>query len=279
MDNKFIKEKFLQMIEEDSKKDDITTAFTPEKIVKAKIISKSEGVVSGIFELTIFFNLFKITTLKKVKDGSKIRRGQTIFELKGNSKQILLVERTALNILSRMSGISTLTNAFVERARRKNAKIRIAATRKTLPLFSYFDKEAVKLGGGDTHRLGLYDMVLIKDNHLKLFRNVKEALEKARSETSFAHKIEIEVQNMKEAIEAAKNGADIVMLDNFSVGGIKKTIAALKKENLRNKILLEASGGITLENVEKYAAIGVDVISVGALTHSVKAMDVSLEII
>ncbi|MEM2918326.1 MAG: carboxylating nicotinate-nucleotide diphosphorylase [Candidatus Altiarchaeota archaeon] len=278
MNRKFLERKFLQMIEEDSKDSDITSELVPEKTVLAKIISKDIGIVSGISELSVLFEIFNIKIIKKIKDGSKITKGKVIFKLKGNIREILLVERTALNILSRMSGISTLTREFVEKARKKNPKIRIAATRKILPLFSYFDKKAVKIGGGDTHRHGLYDMILIKDNHLKIFGNVKNALKKAKEQVSFAHKIEIEVSSVKDAILAAKNGADIIMLDNFSIVEIKKTIEILKKENLRDKVLLEASGNITLENVEDFASTGVDILSIGMLTHSVKALDMSLEI-
>lgn len=278
MNRKFLEKKFLQMIEEDSKGNDITSELVPEKTVLARIISKDIGIVSGILELSILFEIFNIKIIKKIKDGSKINKGEIIFELKGNSREILLVERTALNILSRMSGISTLTRKFVEKARKKNPKIRVAATRKIMPLFSYFDKKAVKIGGGDTHRYGLNDMVLIKDNHLKIFKNIESALKKAREQVSFTHKIEIEVSSAKDAILAAKNGVDIIMLDNFSPIEIKKTIEILKKENLRDKVLLEASGCITLDNVEKFASTGVDIISIGMLTHSVKALDMSLEI-
>jgi len=279
MNRKFLEEKLLQIIKEDSFYEDITTKFIPEKIVKAKIISNSNGVISGVYELSVLFNLFNIKFSKKVDDGSKIRKGQVIFILKGNSKDILLIERTALNILSRMSGISTLTKEFIEKIKKLNLNVKIAATRKTTPLFRYFEKRAVEIGGGDTHRLGLYDMVMIKDNHLKLFNNIREALKKAKKETSFAHKIEIEVSNRKEAIDAAKFGADIIMLDNFSVKEIKKTIKELKEKNLREKIILEASGGINLDNLESYAKTGVDIISIGILTHSAKSLDFSLEII
>lgn len=278
MNRKFLEEKFLQMIEEDSKYSDITSELIPEKIVLARIISKDSGIVSGISELSVLFEIFNIKIIKKIRDGSKISKGDVIFKLKGDSREILLVERTALNILSRMSGISTLTRKFVEKARKKNPKIRIAATRKILPLFSYFDKKAVKVGGGDTHRYGLYDMILIKDNHLKIFKDIEKLVKKAKDQVSFTHKIEIEVSSIREAILAAKNGVDIIMLDNFSPIEIKKTIDILKKENLRDKVLLEASGGITLDNVEDFASTGVDILSVGMLTHSVKALDMSLEI-
>jgi nicotinate-nucleotide pyrophosphorylase (carboxylating) len=273
--------KILEMIKGDSGECDITTDFTPEKKnTKARILSRSDGVLSGISELKILFSLFKIKILKSKQDGKRIKKGQEVFLIEGNSRNILEIERTALNLLSKMSGISTLTNEFLKKARRFNPKIKIAATRKTTPFFGYFEKRAVKIGGGDTHRFGLYDAVLIKDNHLKLFGdNIKKALERAKEEISFTKKIEIEVSNKKEAIEAAKFGADIIMLDNFSPREIRDTILELKKKRLREKVILEASGGINLDNIEDYAKTGVNVISIGALTHSAPALDFSLEII
>jgi nicotinate-nucleotide pyrophosphorylase (carboxylating) len=273
--------KILEMIKGDSGECDITTDFTPEKKnTKARTLSRSDGVLSGISELKILFSLFKIKILKSKQDGKRIKKGQEVFLIEGNSRNILEIERTALNLLSKMSGISTLTNEFLKKARRFNPKIKIAATRKTTPFFGYFEKRAVKIGGGDTHRFGLYDAVLIKDNHLKLFGdNIKKALERAKEEISFTKKIEIEVSNKKEAIEAAKFGADIIMLDNFSPREIRDTILELKKKRLREKVILEASGGINLDNIEDYAKTGVNVISIGALTHSAPALDFSLEII
>ncbi len=279
MNSKFLKKKLLEFVKEDVGEGDVTTTLTKNRKVKAKIIAKSSGIVSGTSELKILFRLFEIAVLKSFKEGKNVKPGQIIFLLKGPSHNILEVERTSLNILSRMSGISTLTNELVKIAKKTNPKIKIAATRKTTPSFSYFEKRAVEVGGGDTHRLGLYDMVLIKDNHLQFFKNVKEAVKKAKKETSFSHKIEIEVCNKEEAIAAASEGADIIMLDNFSPQKIKETIKELEKKKLRKKTILEASGGITLKNVKDYAKTGVDVISIGVLTHSAPALDFSLKII
>jgi nicotinate-nucleotide pyrophosphorylase (carboxylating) len=280
MQQKILERKLLGMVEEDLGLYDLTTVFTPCRKVRAKIIARDLGVVCGIYELQILFNLFNIKSETPLKDGDKIRRNQEIFSLKGNSKDILTVERTALNILSKMSGVGTLTREFVGKVQGVNPKIRIAATRKTTPLFGYFEKKAVKAGGGDTHRLGLGDEVLIKDNHLRLFGDdVAKAIKTAKKETSFSHRIEIEVDNVGDALTAAKTGADIIMLDNMSVGEIKKTVSALEKEGLRGDVLLEVSGGITLENISGYAKTGVDVISTGALTHSAPALDFSLRIL
>ena len=279
MDEKILEKKLLGMIREDVGFSDITTAFTPNRKVKAEIIARDAGIVSGISELRALFRLFSIEAKCGLKDGDAVKKKQAIFSLKGNSRDILIVERTALNILSRMSGISTLTKKYVDAAANANPKIRIAATRKTTPFFGFFEKKAVAAGGGDTHRLSLQDAVLIKDNHLRLFGSVSEALKAARKETSFAHKIEIEVTSSKDAITAAENGADIVMLDNMTVAGIRQTIKKLEEKGLRNKVLIEASVGVSLENMAGYAKSGVDAISVGRLTHSAPALDMSLEIL
>lgn len=279
MQGRRLEEKLLGMVYEDAGFSDITTAFTPEKNVEAEITVKGAGVVSGLCELSALFRLFSIAFVRKAKDGDKVKKGQAVFLLKGRSCDILVVERTALNILSRMSGISTLTRQYVEKASKTNPKIRIAATRKTTPFFGFFEKKAVKIGGGDTHRLGLGDEVLIKDNHLRIFGNIERAVKTAKKETSFTHKIEVEVGRESDAVAAALNGADIIMLDNMTVAGVKKTIMALEKKGLRNKVLIEASGGISLENVSDYARTGADVLSIGRLTHSAPALDVSLEIL
>jgi len=278
MDSTTLREKLLEMVREDSGVDDITTDFTPNRKVRAEIIAKESCIVAGISELNVLFSPFNIKSLNSINDGAKAKKNQRILTLSGNSHDILIVERTALNILSRMSGISTLTAEILKKAKKTNPKIRIAATRKTTPLFGYFEKRAVKLAGGDTHRLGLCDEVLIKDNHLKLFKSVSEAIRKAKENTSFAHKIEIEVSTPREALEAARAGADIIMLDNFTPKRIKEAMALLEKNKLRKKVVLEASGGIMKENIKDYARTGVDVISLGMLTHSAKAKDFSLKI-
>jgi len=258
---------------------DITTALTPNKKVRAEIIAKEPCTVAGITELNLLFSLFNVKITNSVKDGAKIRKGQRILTLNGNSHDILVVERTALNILSRMSGIASLTSEILKEARKGSPKIRVAATRKTTPLFGYFEKQAVKRAGGETHRMGLWDMVLIKDNHLKLFRSITPAVKKAKEKTPKGIRIEIEVTTPKGALEAARAGADIIMLDNFTPKRIEKTISLLKENKLRKKTVLEASGGITKKNIKVYAKTGVDVISLGMLTHSAKAKDFSLRII
>ncbi|HIE33770.1 MAG TPA: carboxylating nicotinate-nucleotide diphosphorylase [Candidatus Altiarchaeales archaeon] len=279
MNSRLLEKKFIEMIEEDVGNGDITTEFTPERKVRAEIISKEDCIVSGIEELRILFNLSDIKVIKSAKDGDKIEMGQRVFLLEGSSKDILIVERTSLNILSRMSAISSLTSKFIKKARKSNPKIRIAATRKTTPLFKYFEKKAVKVAGGDTHRIGLYDAILIKDNHLRLFKNIREAIKKFKRMKSFIHKIEIEVNSIEDTITAAEEGVDIIMFDNMSSEEIKRAISILKKKNLRDKVVLEASGRINLDNIEKYAKTGVDIISLGHITNSARAKDFSLRIL
>lgn len=280
MNGVLLEKRLLQMVGEDLGPCDVTTVFSPDKKVKAEIAAKEDGIICGISELSALFRLFSIKAQSLLSDGQKVKKKQRIFLLEGRSKDILTVERTAVNILSRMSGIATLTKKYVDKASLANPKIRIAATRKTTPTFGFFEKKAVAAGGGDTHRLGLYDLVLIKDNHLRLFAdNVASALKAARKETSFSHKIEIEVRKAQDAYIAAEYGADIVMLDNMSAPEIKKTVSGLEKRNLRSRVLLEVSGGINLENLGEYAKTGADILSVGRITHSAPALDMSLEIL
>ena len=174
-----------------------------------------------------------------------------------------------------MSGIATHTSSLVSKIKKINKKTSLYSTRKTAPGLRYFDKEAVKIGGGHKHRMALDDMVMIKDNHLLVCNSIEDIIKKARKR----HKhVEVEVENQKDAILAANCGATIVMLDNFSPVQIKKTITALQKKKLRNKVKLEASGGINSKNISAYAKTGVDIISVGSITNSVKGLDLSLEV-
>ncbi|MBN2014212.1 MAG: carboxylating nicotinate-nucleotide diphosphorylase [Candidatus Altiarchaeota archaeon] len=278
MNPEVLEEKLLKMVEEDEGSGDITSALTPNKTVEAEIIVKEQCVLSGISELKTLFRLFNIKVLKSADDGESIKKGQQVLMLSGKAHDILLTERTALNILSRMSGITSLTREFIKQARKGNTRVRVAATRKVTPLFGYFEKKAVMVGGGDPHRLGLYDMVLIKDNHIRLFKDVRAAVRKAR-ESSFAHKVEIEVETVEGAVTAAEEKADIIMLDNMSVKQVRSAILKLGEKGLRNNVLIEVSGGVTLGNIAEYAACSPDIISVGRLTHSVGAKDFSLKIL
>jgi nicotinate-nucleotide pyrophosphorylase (carboxylating) len=212
-----------------------------------------------------------------VADGEAIKNKQVLITICGDAQTILTVERTLLNLLSRMSGIATQTTTLQAKLQKAGMKTKIAATRKSAPGLLYFDKKAVAIGGGDPHRLHLDDMILIKDNHLAIVGGVETAVKKAKATASFTKKIEVEVTTDADALKAASAGADIVMLDNFSPTQAKATVTKLRKAGFSN-VLLEVSGGVTSENLLEYAKAGVDIISVGALTHSVKALDLSLEI-
>lgn len=202
-----------------------------------------------------------------------------ILSARGPARSLLGVERTLLNLLSHMSGVATATADLVAIAQKESrGGIRVACTRKTLPGLRYFEKRAVQLGGGDTHRLRLDDAVLIKDNHLALSGSITESVRKAKETVSFTKKVEVEVTTPDQAVEAAKAGADIVLLDNMTPDKVERTVAMLKAKNLRDRILVEASGGIRKENLASYAKTGVDVISVGTITHSAPAIDMSMEI-
>jgi len=277
---KIIEKKLHEFLKEDLGQGDLTTSILiPDGTrVEAEIIAKESGVIAGIEEAKILLEGLGVKVEAKVKDGQKISSGKTIMKLEGDAKTILAAERTVLNLISRMSGIATQTNKIIRKVRDAGYRIIIACTRKTAPGLEYFDKKAVWLGGGDPHRLHLDDMILIKDNHIAIIGNVKEAIKIARRKATFSKKIEVEVSSINEAVEAAKAGADIIMLDNFTPKDIKKTIEKLQKKKLRKRVLIEASGKINEENILEFASSGVDIISLGSLTHSVKALDISLEI-
>ena len=265
-------------LKEDVKSGDITTKATISKSKKtiAKFLVKADGVIAG---LEIAKTVFKTVDTKikfelKIKDGSKVKFGDVAAIITGKAQSILTAERTALNFLQRMSGIATAANTYSEKV--KHTKAKIIDTRKTVPGLRELDKIAVKLGGCANHRIGLYDMFLIKDNHIEVAGSITKAVEACvkynkRNHTKF--KIEVETKNLKEVEEAIKTKADIIMLDNFEVNEMKKAVSLID-----GKCKVEASGGVNLETVKAIAETGVDFISVGALTHSVKALDISLEI-
>jgi len=277
---RIMEEKLKQILFEDIGQGDVTaTAVIPPKLqVKAEVIAKEDGVVAGIEEATILAEYMGLEVRAKATDGEKIKNKQVLLQISGDAQTILSVERTLLNVLSRMSGIATKTRALTEKLQKAKVKARIAATRKSAPGLLYFDKKAVVIGSGDPHRLHLDDMILIKDNHLAIVGSVEEAVKRAKANASFTKKIEVEVTNIEDALKAADAGADIVMLDNFTPKQAKEAGERLRKAGFTN-VLLEVSGGITAENMLDYASAQVDVISMGGLTHSVKALDISLEIV
>jgi len=270
-----IKKELLRFISEDIQGGDITSVLLPKKKIKAKIISRQEGVLAGVKFAGSIFRLKGCNVKIIKKDGAKLKSNQMILQISGNARTVLSCERTALNLLSRMSGIATHTNLLVSKIRKINKKTSLYSTRKTAPGFRYFDKEAVKIGGGHKHRMALDDMVMIKDNHLLVCNSIEDIIKKARKQ----HKhVEVEVENQRDAVLAANSGATIIMLDNFSPAQVKKTITTLQKKKLRNKVKLEASGGINSKNIATYAKTGVDMISVGSITNSVKGLDLNLEV-
>ena len=270
-----IKKELLRFISEDIQGGDITSVLLPKKKIKAKIISRQEGVLAGVKFAGDIFRLKGCNVKIIKKDGAKLKSNQIILQISGNAGTVLSCERTALNLLSRMSGIATQTNFLVSKIRKINTKTKLYSTRKTAPGLRFFDKEAIMIGGGHKHRMSLNDMVMIKDNHLLVTNSMEGIIKNARKR----HKhVEVEVENQRDAILAASSGATIVMLDNFSPVQIKKTITALQKKKLRNKVKLEASGGINSKNISAYAKTGVDIISVGSITNSVKGLDLSLEV-
>lgn len=267
----------LRFIREDAPFGDITSeAVIPEGVkAKAVIIAKQDGVIAGVEEARALFEHFGVGVEAKKRDGEEVKTGEVILELEGNARSILLVERTALNVMGRMSGIATEVRRLVEKVREVNPKVRVAGTRKTL--LKPMDKRAIIIGGGEPHRFSLSDAILIKDNHLALVP-LEEAIKRAKAFSAYKV-VEVEVESLEDAIKAAKAGADVVMLDNMTPGEIAETIEALKREGLRDRVKIEVSGGITPENIAEYAKLDIDVISLGYLTHSVKNFDVSLEVI
>jgi nicotinate-nucleotide pyrophosphorylase (carboxylating) len=278
---KILEEKIRKFLEEDLGQGDITTLLTVPSgtIVEAEIVAKESGVIAGIEEVFTLLESFGFQVRVLVSDGSRVEGKAAVLKIVGDARTLLSIERTLLNLLMRMSGIATATSRLIEKIRRAGYKTRIACTRKVAPGLLYFDKRAVMLGGGDTHRLHLDDLIIVKDNHLMVVGDVGEAVKRVREAVSFSKKIEIEVSSDNEALEAAKAGADIVMLDNFSPQQIKNTMVLLDREGLRSKVLIEASGGINEQNVLEFAATGVDILSFGEITDSAKALDMSLEVV
>jgi len=267
-----MKTKLIAFYRDDVGKRDITTALVRESKSNAAIVAKEKAFLAGIEEVSFLGKKYGLKVKHLKKDGQKVKKNQKILVLFGSNKKILQLERTMLNILGRMSGISTECRKAVEKVK-KNRKLKLALTRKTTPGFSLFEKKAAELGGVWEHRLNLSSAVLLKDNHLKYFNSVTEAIKKARKKYKM-RKIEIEVETIKQAKEAAENNVDIIMLDNMSVKTARKAIAEIRK---RSKAKIELSGGINLKNLKQYATLNSDIISMGYLTKQAKSIDFSLE--
>ncbi len=278
---KIREDKLRQLLADDIGLGDVTVQalIPPSLTVNAVVIAKDDGVAAGIEEITILAEYLGLKVKTKVADGETVKNKQVLIEISGNAQTILSAERTMLNLLSRMSGIATATYALTEKIKKAGFKAKIAATRKSAPGLLYFDKKAVVIGGGDPHRLHLDDMVLIKDNHIAVVGSPEEAVKKAKANVSFAKKIEVEVTEGADVLKVASAGADVILLDNFSVKQVREAVDLLEKGGFLGKVVLEASGGIAAEDILDYAAAKVDIISMGQLTHSVKALDISLELV
>ena len=274
----YIKKFVQQAILEDVGDGDHTTLSTipTDKAGEAKLIVKEDGILAGVEIALEIINQIDPTLAHEVliHDGANVKIGDIALILKGKIHSILIAERLILNVMQRMSGIATTTNRYAKLL--AGTKTKILDTRKTTPLLRLLEKEAVKIGGGTNHRFGLYDMILIKDNHVDYSGGITEALSRANAYRDTLNKhieIEIEVRNFEELAEVITFGkVDRIMLDNFSPSDVKKAV-----DIIAERFVTEASGGITEDTLQAYAAAGVDFISVGALTHSVKSLDLSLK--
>ncbi|MCL2134448.1 MAG: carboxylating nicotinate-nucleotide diphosphorylase [Candidatus Bathyarchaeota archaeon] len=280
MPRKLVEEQLIRLLKDDVGQGDITvTAIIPPDLnATAEVIAKESGIAAGIQEATILAQALNLKVKTYVNDGEQINNKQILMHITGDTQTILTVERTLLNLLSRMCGIATITHKFIEELKTVNSTAKIAATRKTVPGLLYFDKKAVAIGGGDPHRLHLDDMILIKDNHIAVIGDPVKAVKLAKANATFSKKIEVEITKITDILRVAKAGADIIMLDNFTPEEVNNAVKALKNVKLPQKVLLEVSGGINSETLLDYAKTKIDIISIGALTHSVKTLDISLEI-
>ncbi|MCW4001707.1 MAG: carboxylating nicotinate-nucleotide diphosphorylase [Candidatus Bathyarchaeota archaeon] len=278
---KVLEEKIRKFLEEDLGQGDITTLVTVPSgtIVEAEIVAKESGVLAGIEEAVTMLESFGFHVRVLVPDGSRVEKKTVILKMVGDARTLLSIERTLLNLLTRMSGIATTTSRLVEKIHGAGYETKIACTRKVAPGLLFFDKKAVMLGGGDTHRLHLDDLIIVKDNHLAIVGDVGEALKRVKEAVSFSKRIEIEVSTGNKAVKAAEAGADIVLLDNFSTQEIENAIMLLDNVGLRSNVLIEASGGINEQNILEFAATGVDILSLGEITNSTRPLDMSLEVI
>ncbi len=276
-----------QALLEDKATSDVTTAITidPGLLASATVIAKQDCIVSGLGSIPRFLDIFarldkrnsgryEVISHPEMFDGVRVKKGQAIAVIRHNARVILACERVILNLMQRMSGIATLTRQYVDAVAGTNCKV--LDTRKTIPGLRVLDKYAVRCGGGENHRLDLSDGILIKNNHISLGGGIENVLKKAHELRSAGQTIDIEVRSFDELRLALDNGAESLLLDNMSPGDVKKAIGLVRERG--GKIPIEASGGIVLDNIRKYALTGVDYISVGALTHSAPAVDLSMRI-
>lgn len=276
-----LRESLIRFLREDIGQGDLTSEYIVDEDLKSSssIICKSEvAVIAGLEEARAIFDICNCKSNALVKDGDIVKNGRKVMKIEGNTRSILKAERTALNLIMRMSGIATDTKKFVDIVRTVSNDIKITGTRKTAPGLRFFDKKSIVLGGGYAHRNSLDEMILIKDNHHAVTSSIRRSILKAKLKAGKNIMIECEVSDTKSSVEAIKSGADIIMLDNFSPQEAQKTISYLKRSGLREKILVEISGGVNISNIKDYATALPDMISVGSLTHSSQSIDFSMEI-
>lgn len=273
-----VKQSLKQWLEEDIGSGDVTTMTTIplDHGSKGIIHVKDDGVVAGLPVAQAVFALVdgSLRFTARVQEGDRVNRGTVLAEVEGSTRSILLGERLALNLLQRLSGIATRTREMAEAI--KGLPARLVDTRKTTPGHRLLEKYAVRVGGGHNHRFGLYDAVMIKDNHIKGAGGITRAVRSSRSQIPHTMKIEVEVESREQLLEALEAGADIIMLDNMGVPEMKAATALIKERSPH--VVVEASGNVTMDTVRAIAETGVDVISVGRLTYSVQALDISLDL-
>lgn len=277
-----VEARLREFLAEDVRFSDVSSTVIPAASTgKATIAAKGRGIACGIEEIEILFSITGCTVSRHVDDGNEIAPGDVVATISGPVRAILLAERTALNVLMLLSGVATTTRAFqaaIERGR-TNPRCRIAATRKTIPGMRTMQKRAVQVGGGDPHRWSLDDMVLLKDTHRAYFDgDIAKMLDACRGETPFSKKIEVEVETIEDAVIAARHGADIIMLDNMTIEAMTGAVKALEAAGLRDRVLVESSGNVTLESAQAHASTGVDLVSTSAITLKVSTVDFSLEL-
>ena len=271
----------LSFLQEDIGTGDITSAsvLPQHRAVYATVLctGSNESLTCGLEEAQTVFDICGCSTELVMRDGSLVRKGDVVMNVQGEARSVLKAERTALNLVMRMSGIATITRAFVTLVQQSDPEVKIAGTRKTAPGLRYFDKKAITIGGGYSHRMRLDDMVLIKDNHLEVAESIERTVQAAKDKVGAGVKIECEVKNTEEAIRAANAGADVIMLDNFSPPEAESAVRAIR--GLGTPVEIELSGGINLGNVIDYIKAKPNIISIGYLTHSSAAIDYSLAIV
>lgn len=272
------RDQLIGFLHEDAPFGDITSeAIVPADLqTRAAIRAKEPCVIAGLEEAAFIFAHLGAAARAEVEDGAAVQAGTVVMTVEGQARALLQAERPALNLIGRMSGIATATRAAADAARTANPAARVAPTRKTAPGLRALDKKAAVIGGGEPHRFSLSDMFLIKDNHLALV-GIEEAVRRAKAYSRY-HRIEVEAESTEDALRAARAGADIVLLDNMPPAGVAEAVEALRAAGLRDRVAIEVSGRVTLETVSAYARAGADIISMGALTHTVRNIDVGLDI-